>query len=709
MKSTQKNDLCPLTQSTLTALTLTIKDGNDEITVTLGKNYYSIGRDSDKDIRLSSPGVSRSHASLVLLDGSYYIVDGDPEFGPSKNGILVNGKIVKKKKLNVGDVITFCRGVCAEITTHDVDTADQENSGQYAFQSKASISNSAPISCGSQPKIGFFSGFPDLIISLDPDGHILGFQNATDPELPQLSSRHLGQSVAECFSINFAINLFKHIRQLENSQVAKEFESSLPVGNQFLFCEARIYSSLNHQKVVIIRNINERKKLEKKILMEAAHDSLTGLPSRNLFMEKVAISVSLKKRKKSYNFAVMFIDLDRFKIINDSLGHLAGDQLLVDVAIRLKDCLRPQDTVARLGGDEFAILLHDIQTVDDAVEVAERIQVKLSLPLTLENREIFPSASIGIAFSKTVYNNVEEIIKDADIAMYRSKASGRSQYTVFEHADNDKMLGFLQLDSALKRAIERQEFVLHYQPIFELKTQKMIGLEALIRWLHPQKGLLEPHHFFGQAEETGLTDAIGKWTLQQSLKQLREWESKLAHSFPLFLSINISKRQFSAPDFLDTIYHVMGKYQFGAHRLKLEIAESTIMANIQSSIAILKELEKIGIKIFIDDFGTGYSSLSYLHDLPIDALKIDKSFINGMDNDATSTGFTIIQSIIGLAHNLGVEVIAEGIECTRHVAWLRSFNCDYGQGFYFGKPVSSQEITPLIKAEAKDWCISHTN
>jgi diguanylate cyclase (GGDEF)-like protein len=706
MKPSQENSFCQLKQPTPNQLALYVQDESCEFVVPLGKNFYSIGRDPDQDIRLSCQGISRYHASLILLNHSYYIVDGDPAGSPSKNGISVNGKVVREQTLAAGDKITFCRGVYAELVVHASDDVDKSNTAKKTIHAKDSIAEAIPLSCGSASSFDLFHSFPDLIIKLDVDGHVLGFQNAADVELPKLSCQHLERSISECFSIDFSINLFQHIRQAEKSQSLQMFEASLPVNNNFLFCEVRVILGLNSHKIVIIRNIYERKKLEQKLLMQAAHDSLTGLPNRSFFMEKVAYSVYLKQNKKFYNYAVFFVDLDRFKIINDSLGHLAGDRLLIEISMRLKACLRPQDTVARLGGDEFAILLHDIKSIDDAIEVAERLQEKLAIPLMLEGREIFPSASVGIAFSKTVYNSVEDIIKDADIAMYRSKAAGRSRYTVFEHEGDNKLLGFLQLDSALKRAIERQEFVLHYQSIFDLKTQKIIGLEALIRWNHPQKGLLEPQHFFEQAEETGLTDAIGKWTLRQACRQLKEWEPDLAHDFPMFLSINISKRQFSAPDFVAFIRQLISRYQVSAHRLKLEVAEATIMADIQASMATLKNLENLGVKILIDDFGVGYSSLSYLNNFPIDALKIDQSFIDGMDNDATSTGFTIIQSIIGLAHNLGVEVIAEGIECARHVAWLRMFNCDYGQGFYFSKAVTAQQITPLLKAEMGAWCVS---
>lgn len=703
MKPSQKNDFCQLEQSDCTQICLVIQDGSRRVVLPLGRGFYSIGRDPDQDIRLFSQGVSRYHASLLWLDQAYHIVDGNPDGSPSKNGILVNGKSTKKKPLVIGDKITFCQDVYADVTVVSPSEAPESSPVKPGSTTQLPMAETMHLGCELQSNFDLFVEFPDLILKLDGDGHILGFQNAADRALPSLSCQHLAQSVSKCFPINFVLRLLKHIRQVEKTQALQVFEASLPIKGQFLFCEVRVFAGLKGHQIVIIRNISERKALEKKLLMQAVHDSLTGLPNRSFFMEKVSYSVALKKRKKAYNFAILFVDLDRFKVINDSLGHLVGDRLLVEISIRLKACLRPQDMVARLGGDEFAILLHDIESVDDAVDVVERLQQKLTLPLVLENREIFPSASVGVAFSQTVYSTVEEILRDADIAMYQAKAAGRSGYAIFEPEGSNQMLSFLKLDSSLKRAIERQEFVLHYQPIFELKTQKMIGLEALIRWAHPQDGLLKPEHFLKQAEETGLTDAIGKWTLQESCRQLREWQDDLDPEFPMLLSVNISRRQFSDPSLIDLIQQLINHYQVSARRLKLEIAEATIMADVQTSIATLQRLDQLGVKILIDDFGTGYSSLSYLHDFPIDALKIDQSFVEAMDHDSTHTGFTIIQSIIGLAHNLGVEVIAEGIECARHVAWLRTFNCDYGQGFYFGEAVTAQQITPLLEAELGAW------
>lgn len=678
-----------------------IKDGCNQKTIYLGRSFYSIGRNRDRDIHLSCQGVSRYHASLIWLNNSYLIVDGEPGGSPSINGVVVNGKAIKRKVLSAGDKIIFCKGAYGEVRVSNF-----SNDFKISMASEKTVievpnfinSEKSYSSHNIIPGFDLLSEYPDLFIKVDAEGRVISFQNSLDKNLPRLSIENLNQFISECFPVNFSLLIFNQIRKIEKTKSLQIFESTLPYKKRFLFCEARGFPSDNDCKIIIIRNINERKAIENRLLIKATHDDLTGLPNRHFFMENTAYSVDLRRKNKKYHFAVIFIDLDRFKIVNDSMGHLAGDRLLIEISSRLKACLRPQDIVARLGGDEFAILLHDIQTIDDATEVAERIQEKISLPIILEGREIFPSASIGIAFSDFICNSVEEIIKDADIAMYQAKYSGRAKYAIFEPENASQSSDFLQLDSALKRAIERQEFDLLYQPIFEFKTQKIIGLEALIRWFHPQKGLLEPSHFLEHAEDTGLTDLICQWTLQESCRQLKEWENCLEIDFPIILSVNVSKHQFFNSDLINLLRNLIEQYQVNAPSLKLEITEATLMENIQTAINIAKCLDNLGVRILIDDFGIGYSSLNYLHDLPIDALKIDQSFISGIEKDGISAGVTIIQSIVDLAHNLGIEVIAEGIECARHVAWLKAFKCDYGQGFYFGKPVTAEEVTSLIKS-----------
>ncbi len=699
MKINQEREVYPLSSLDPRQFILLIQDGDRQLTIPLGRSFYSIGRDQDRDIQLTHSGVSRYHASLIWLSNGYQIIDGEPGGRLSKNGVYVNGEAIKKKIIKTGDRVVLCKNVRGEIKDYMSISTEEKKVLEQTFGG-GNLNYLQPVDSHAdldkEIESNLFSVCPDLFIKVNSEGQILSFQNGRDAELPALSPEHLGRPISECFPVNFSLSLFKHIRQVEKNGGLHSFEASLPRDGHFLVCELRIFLATDYNQIIIVRNINQRKALEKKLQIEAVHDSLTGLPNRTLFLEKTAYSVVLKQRKQDYNFAVLFVDLDRFKIVNDSLGHLAGDRLLVEVSTRLKACLRPQDMVARLGGDEFAILLHDIQAVDDAIEVAERLQSKITTPLMLDGREIFPSASVGIAFSTDAYNSVEEVIKDADTAMYQAKANGRAKYAIFEPDSVKPSLAFVQLDSALKRAIERQEFRLLYQPIFKLKSKKIAGLEALIRWAHPNGELLGPEKFLRQAEETRLTDSIGQWTLQESCRQLREWERQSESMLPIILSVNISKYQFYHSDLINLLRNLIEQYQISASNLKLEITESTIMEDFQTAINIARCLKNLGVTILIDDFGTGYSSLNYLHKFPIDALKIDQSFVNSIDQDASSAGFTIAQSIIGLAHNLGIEVIAEGIECARHMAWLKAFNCDYGQGFYFGKPMKAEQVFSLF-------------
>jgi|GEM_PF-3865223 len=704
MSTTSNHDRHTVQTKLRSSLTLLICDGKRKQAFQLTGNFYSIGRDVEADIRLFSKGVSRYHASLIWLNQHYYIVDGDGDGQASTNGLLVNGQAIKESYLEPGDIVSFCQDTYAKLISEPA-PSDYSLTPETVVLRQSRISNNLSSSDSSLDvnTSELFQVFPDLVLKLDLNGHILAFKNALDPALAVLSHRHLGQSIAECFPVNFIVKVFKYSQLTFKSQIVQSFESSLCVNDQIIYCEVRLLATPSNHLIAIIRNITERKLLEQKLFQEAVHDSLTGLPNRSLFIKRVTQSINLKKTRPSYHFAILFIDLDRFKIINDSLGHLIGDQFLIDISVRLKNCLRPQDTIARLGGDEFAILLHDIQAIEMAVEIVERLQKELAKPLWLDNHEIFPSASIGIAFSAVVYENVEDIIRDADIAMYRAKAAGRSRYAVFDHQLDARPIGFLQLDSSLKRAIERQEFVLHYQPIFELQTQRMIGLEALVRWLHPEEGLLKPERFLERAEETGLMVAIGDWALQESCYQLSQWKSIFSSDFDIIISANISGCQFSDPGLVNSLRELINQHQFNASNFKLEISESTLMADVELSKSVLNQLNEFGVKVLVDDFGTGYSSLSHLDDFPIDALKIDQSFIHGMDKDSTNTGFTIVQSIIGLAHSLGVEVIAEGVQCARHVAWLKTLHCDYGQGYYFGEPVSVEQVMPLVEAERAAW------
>ena len=445
-----------------------------------------------------------------------------------------------------------------------------------------------------------------------------------------------------------------------------------------------------------IQDITDRKRAEERLLHDAFHDALTGLPNRALFIDHLKLSVERAKRRQDRQFAVLFLDFDRFKIINDSLGHMVGDQLLVGIARRLEACLRPGDTVARLGGDEFTVLLEDLNDTGEAIEVAERLQQTLSLPFNLKGSEVFTTVSIGIALSTIGYDYAEEVLRDADTAMYRAKLNGKARHEVFDKAMHASAMTLLQLETDLRRAVERKEFVLHYQPIVAFETGVIRGFEALVRWQHPERGFISPGDFIPIAEETGLIIPIGQWVLEEACRQIRKWQEQYPQHPPLQISVNLSGKQFTQPTLIDQIRRVLRETGIDPRSLKLEITESMMMENIDTAINMLEQLRMLGIELSMDDFGTGYSSLSYLHRFPISTLKIDRSFVGRMtDNNENSE---IVRTIVMLARNLDMNIVAEGVETESQIALLRSLECEYGQGYFFSKPVAAEGAASLLAA-----------
>jgi diguanylate cyclase (GGDEF)-like protein/PAS domain S-box-containing protein len=443
-----------------------------------------------------------------------------------------------------------------------------------------------------------------------------------------------------------------------------------------------------------IQDINDRKRAEERLLHDAFHDALTGLPNRALFMDHVKMAIQRSRRSGDRLFAALFLDLDRFKVVNDSLGHMVGDQLLVGIAHRLEACLRPGDTVARLGGDEFTILLEDLSEPEDAIEVAQRVQDAVSQPFNIDGHEVFTTASIGIALSTTGYERAEDLLRDADTAMYRAKTQGKKRHVVFDKAMHDRAMQLLQIETDLRRAIGRKEFFVHYQPIISLETGKVCSFEALVRWRHPERGLVMPSEFVPVAEETGLIIPLGQWVLGEACRQIREWQKLYLIDDDVTISVNLSSRQFSQADLIEQVSSALREAGLRPGSLKLEITESMVMENVDTAIDMLAQLRSLGVGLSIDDFGTGYSSLSYLHRFPIDTLKIDRSFVTQMTHNTENA--EIVRTIVTLARSLDMDVIAEGVETREQLQQLRGLGCDYGQGYLFSKPLGAGQAAELM-------------
>lgn len=461
--------------------------------------------------------------------------------------------------------------------------------------------------------------------------------------------------------------------------------------------EERVKERTNQLEVAYLelkREIAERKLLQAELTKMAMQDALTGLPNRILFMERLQEALKLAKSNKNYHFGVLFLDCDRFKIVNDSLGHLVGDELLIALARRLESCMDATNTLSRLGGDEFAILLTEIDSVKAVIQVADRILEALSYPFNLTRQEVFINASIGIAIGNSSYERAEHLLRDADTAMYRAKNLGKGQYRIFDPAMHEAAIQVLQLETDLRKAIDRDELILHYQPIVSLNEGKIIGFEALVRWYHPIKGMVSPAAFIPVAEETGLINSIGNFVLRVACYQLRLWQKAKIVDYPLTMSVNLSARQFADTNLVEGIDLILQEAGINPQFLKLEITESAIVNNPQSAKAILQQLRDRQIQLCIDDFGTGYSSLSYLHNFPLDIIKIDRSFVSRMDRSPENLG--LIPVIIKIAETMKMSAIAEGIETPQQLAQLRELNCDFGQGYLFAKPLEAKTATELL-------------
>jgi diguanylate cyclase (GGDEF)-like protein/PAS domain S-box-containing protein len=445
--------------------------------------------------------------------------------------------------------------------------------------------------------------------------------------------------------------------------------------------------------ISIFSDISEKKMSEERIYHLAHYDVLTGLPNRTSFHTEFENALIHAQRHGS-QVALLFLDLDHFKLINDASGHPAGDDLLKQVARRLEDTVRREDTVARLGGDEFTVLLHDIGCSDDAGRVAQKIMQQLAAPFRLENAELVVTASIGVSVFPRDGDDVSTLLKNADTAMYRAKEQGRNNCQFFTVEMNTQALERLSLQGAMRTALKRNEFVLHYQPQVDMQSGEIVGLEALVRWLHPEQGMLPPGSFIPVAEESGLIVPLGEWVLREACRQHKRW---LHTGLPAVrIAVNLSGRQFLRGDLLNTVRKVIDETGIEPHCLELELTESAIMEHVDKSIETFLELRKLGVHLAIDDFGTGYSSMAYLKRFTIDKLKIDQSFVRDLTIDSDDAA--IVTATIAMAHKLNLTVVAEGVETEEQLRFLNDQGCEQLQGYYFSRPLPVQQATELLRS-----------
>ncbi len=482
--------------------------------------------------------------------------------------------------------------------------------------------------------------------------------------------------------------LHKEMRDRQAAE-AKVEELNLELERRVQERTARLEQANQELKKEII----ERHKVQKRLHHQAYYSTLTGLPNRALFIERLEEAISRQKHQIDYRFAVLFIDGDRFKVINDSLGHLIGDQLIVGMARRLESLTRLIDTLAHFGGDEFAILLEEIRDFQEVVDIVEQIHQQFLLPFHVDQHTVYLNISTGVTFCVDKDRDPQYILRDAETAMYRAKELRRGSYQVFDSAMHAHAVALLRLEMDLRQAIKRHEFYLQYQPIVSLKTGRISGFEALVRWHHPERGFISPNEFIPAAEETGLIVPIGRWILKEACQQLRIWQECYMSYFPITISINLSTKQFLQADLIDQIDHILQGTEIDGSLIKLEITESVIMEN-QKSDELVEQFRDRQIRVCLDDFGTGYSSLSYLQRLKVDTLKIDRSFIQDLDHNQDN--LKIVEAIITLAHQLGMDVTAEGVETPQQIQLLRTLGCESAQGYFFAKPLDHDRAAALI-------------
>ncbi|MBW8012211.1 MAG: EAL domain-containing protein [Chloroflexi bacterium] len=697
-------------------LILSIDEDLREISLT--KDVLTLGRGSNNDIVIKDDSASRHHAEIHYFkdDGRVKIIDLD-----TTNGTFVNGKRLHNHKylehedqIRVGlQLITVVSQDSQSLDPSIIEPRDYTMTKELLIESVdhyAAFIHDIGVQLNAQSELK--TALVDISTSIM---HMVGaemcqvfpldsFEKLAKAEIPpQLAERVIEQKSAAIIPNLQSDSILKKFAKSKSHSlllvpVMKDdevlgliyTEKTRPSATSFNQRDLRLVVALSHQISLFL----QRKRTEEELEHNLNHDALTNLPNRNLFLDRLEKLIARTKRRTDYRFAVLFIDLDDFKIINDSLGHMVGDKVLIDVANRIGGILREEDTLARFGGDEFAILVDDIQDNEDILILTERIQNQLSDPFIVEGKSYHISASIGITLNDLEPSQPEEMLRNADIAMYRAKEHGKARFAVYDHAMHDAILERIQMQTQRRDAILKEELRLHYQPIISLETERVVGFEALLRWDSPDQGLVFPKKFFTTKDTTGLLNQINHWVLQTACQQMADWLQQTALDQSLHIAVNLSDKQINHPNLFDQITDTLKKTGLHAKNLWLEITENASIENSQITLELFTNLQRIGVNLSLDDFGTGLSSLSYLHKFPISAIKIDHSFISKIGEG--DDGSKIVKTIVNLANSLGVISIAEGVETREQLEFLKSINCVWVQGFLISKALNPKDVPDFL-------------
>ncbi|MDJ0600694.1 MAG: EAL domain-containing protein [Crocosphaera sp.] len=685
---------------------LVIEDQKARRIVALEEATYSVGRESSNDIVIYEQVVSRRHATIVRvkltprLDSySYRIIDGDLEGHRSTNGLLINGKLKESHNLKHGDVVIF--GPQAKVsyyiisTALDIDLFNPLDCGQLEQEddemmetmiaddnNKSTLISEDSLQERDRDDLIRLASFPELspnpIVEIDFTGNLTYLNPAASIKFKTITQEKLKHPILA--------GLLSGVHNIQGNLLLREVIIGSDIFEQY------VHYLSEHQLIrSYLFDITARKRAEKNLEYRAFYDTLTDLPNRNYFDEQLEIAL-LKAKNNDDSMALLFLDLDSFKNINDSLGHKIGDQLLTIFARRLSSCVRNNDVVARWGGDEFTLLLPQINSPEDTINLAQRILDDLKQPFEVSGHQLYIKTSIGIAIYPQDGEDAETLLKNADAALYRAKERGRNHYRFYRSTMTSKASLLLKLENLLYQALEEESFSLHYQPQLNITNNKISGMEALLRWYHPELGHVSPTKLIPLAEKTDLIIPISLWVLKTACQQNKSWQEQGLS--PITIAVNLSPKQFQQPNLVDIVAQVLEETGLEPHLLDLEITETAMMENIDFSQETLHKLRDLGVQISLDDFGTGYSSLRYLQKFPITTLKIDQSFIQTLQNNPQNAA--IISAIIALGKSFNLRVVAEGVETLQQLEFLQRLNCEEIQGFWFSRPLKSVDATTFL-------------